>query len=423
MSLPRLLSDPLPLRRATDLPGFRSDAALPWVYGRVTLSPVPLDDAGLEWQLADHPIAAVHRVTADGVVITGWQLVQRVDVTGTAIATLRMTQPPKSGATLAAEVTGRRHPGTGAALEHPADIAADVLAQCGWAVPLDAFQGLRDDYPGLALGIVFDAEVRLREALAAIIEPLGAIWTARPLSARRAGARTPVGRLDVLSADDIRARSDHGTLATIARVTFAHDWATGQPRQALTLSAPDALKLYGRIETTLDLPAVRTARDALAIGSAILAERARPAWVVTAQAATAALDAEVADTVALAHPWVPAGSAVVTALEHDIERGTRTYTLAMPAGAAPRVVLEHRGAAIDPAAPDPGTVLYRDGTATFTITDDAGNPLAGAAVTLDGAETRNTDRGGRVQFKTERGPHTLTVFLAGYAPFEMDVIV
>lgn len=168
----------------------------------------------------------------------------------------------------------------------------------------------------------------------------------------------------MLAADDIRARSDHGTLATVARVTFAHDWAAAQPRQALTLAAPDAITLYGRIETTLELPAVRTARDALAIASAILADRARPAWIV--EAAT--------------------------------------------------VALEHRGAAIDPAAPDPGTVLYRDGTATFTITDDAGNPLAGA-------ETRNTDRGGRVQFKTERGPHTLTVFLAGYAPFEMDVIV
>lgn len=423
MSTPRLLSDSLPLRRSTDLPGFRVDAVLPWAYGRVTLAPVPLDDSGLEWLLADHPIVALHRVTAGGEAVTGWQLVQRVDATGAAIATLRLTQAPKAGATLAAEITGRRHPTTGAALEHPADIAADVLRQCGWQVPVDAFRGLRDDYPGLALGLVLDSPVRLREAVAAIVEPLGAIWTANPLAARRAGARTPVGTLDAMAADEIRARSDHGSLATVARVTFAHDWASGQPRQALTLSAPDAIKLYGRIEAELAMPAVRTARDALAIGTAILADRARPQWSITAQAASSALSAEVADTLTLAHPWVPEGAAVVIALERNTEQGTRSYTLAMPAGAAPRVVLDRRSQAIDPAAPEPGSILYRDGTATFTISDDTGNPLANAAVTLDGADTRNTDRTGRVQFKTERGPHTLTVFLAGYAPFELDVVV
>lgn len=421
--MPRLLSDPLPMRRSTDLPGFRADRVLPWAYGRVTLAPVPLDDAGLEWLLADHPIVALHRVIAGGEALTGWQLVQRVDATGTAIATLRLTQAPKAGTSLAAEITGRRHPITGAALEHPADIAADVLRQCGWSVPIDAFRGLRDDYPGMALGLVFDADARLREAIAAIIEPLGALWTAQPLAARQAGPRAPVGTLDAIAADSISARADHTTLATVARVTFAHDWAAGQPRQALTLSAPEAIALYGRIEATLDLPAVRTARDALTIGAAILADRARPAWTITASAAESVVDAAIADTITLSHPWAPTGPAVVTAIERDAEQGTRGYTLTLPAGPAPRIVLERRSQAIDPAAPEPGTILYRDGTATFTITDDTGSPLAGAAVTLDGAETRNTDRTGRVQFKTERGPHTLTVFLAGYAPFELDVTV
>lgn len=423
MSQPRLLSDPLPLRRATDLPGFRSDRVLPWAYGRVTLAPVPLDDAGLEWLLADHAITALHRVTADAEALTGWQLVQRVDSTGHPIAALRLTQAPKAGATLTAEITGRRHPTTGAALEHPADIAADVLSQCGWAVPLDAFRGLRDDYPGLALGLVFGDEARLREAIAAIIQPLGAIWTANPLSARKAGPRTAVGTLDALAADEIRARAEHTSLATVARVTFAQDWAAGQPRQAITLSAPDAVAQYGRIPITLDMPAVRTARDALAIGTALLADRARPVWQITASVASSALSAEVADTLDIDHPWVPTGAGVITALEHDTTQGSRTYTITMPAGPAPRIVLDRRSQAIDPAAPEPGTILYRDGVATFTITDDTGSPLAGAAVTLDGSETRNTDRTGRVQFKTERGPHTLTVYLAGYAPFELDVTV
>ena len=55
--------------------------------------------------------------------------------------------------------------------------------------------------------------------------------------------------------------------------------------------------------------------------------------------------------------------------------------------------------------------------------DAAGGPLAGAAVTLDGQDTRQTDAQGRVQFKTQRGAHTLDVYLAGYQPFALEVMV
>lgn len=416
----RRLTDALPLRAATDLPQYRSDAWLPWAYGRVTLAPVPLDAAGLEWLVADHPIAAVDAVTDGGAPVTGWTLVQRVDALGRPIATIRLTQAPKGA--LAVQLAGRRHAVTGATLEHPADIAADLLTQAGWSVPANAFQGLRDDYPGLALGIVFDSPVRLREAIAAVIEPLGAHWTARNFAARRAGARTPSDTLTPVSADTIRAVASDSELATAARVAFAHDWATNSPRQTLLLEAPDAIRRYGRIETTLALPAVRTARDALAIGSARLADLARPRWNIEATASAGLLDVAVGGTLALAHPWVPAGAAEVLGMEHDRNAGALALQLSMPAGPAPAVVMASRGAAIDPANRN-DTIVYKDGIATFTITDDNGNPLANAAVTLDSIDTKQTDRAGRVQFKTERGPHTLSVFLAGYAPFEMDVTV
>lgn len=148
--------DLLPLRVAADLPKYRADAAsrvLPWVYGRVTLAPVPLDEAGLEWLVADHPVVAVDAVRSEGKALDGWQLVQRLDETGRAIATLRLTRAPESE--LAVQVVGRRDDTSGAVLEHPAAIAADLLRRCGWAPDADAFQGLRDDFPGMALGLVF----------------------------------------------------------------------------------------------------------------------------------------------------------------------------------------------------------------------------------------------------------------------------
>ena len=69
-----------------------SALAWPYFFGFV-LSPVPLDVAGQEWLVADHPIVGIERVTVDGKPTTGWQLQQRLDDTGHPIAVLRLAQP------------------------------------------------------------------------------------------------------------------------------------------------------------------------------------------------------------------------------------------------------------------------------------------------------------------------------------------
>lgn len=419
----RLLSDVLPLRVAADLPKYRPEAAsrvLPWVYGRVTLAPVPLDESGLEWLIADHPVVAVEAVRSAGKALDGWQLVQRLDETGRAIATLRLTRAPE--ADLAVQVVGRRDDTSGALLEHPAAIAADLLRRCGWAPAADAFQGLREDFPGLALGVVFaERETPLRSAIGKVVEPLGAVWFADPPTARRRALGVPVATLDVRVVDQLTAEASAGGLATMARAAFAYDWAANVARQSVTVTAPDAVREYGLLEVEMDLGGVRTARDALAIAQARLADLARPSWTIRATVSGSMRVAR-GDSVAMSHPRVPAGTALVLSTAHDRARGTLELVMWMPAGAAPRVEMTRRAQAVDAAGPD-DSVSYRDGVATFTVTDPAGNPLAGAAVTLDAQETRETDAQGRVRFRTTRGAHTLSTYLAGYAPFELEVIV
>jgi hypothetical protein len=417
-----LLSDDLPLRRASDLPAWREDAVLPWAYGRVTLSPVPLDDAGLEYLIADHPIAGITQVTVEGAVVDGWQLIQRVDETGHAVALLRLTQQVTSGETIAVTFTGRQHTGTGAILEHPADIAADVLRQCGWDVPANAFMGLRDAFPGLALGIVFNDGITLADAMASIIEPLGAVWHPRKLTAMPRAPGAPVAVLDAVNAETITARTD-GNIASTARVTYGYDHAAGQARGSLALEAPEAIERYGRIPVEIALPAVRRARDALTVGMLRLADMARPQWAISTAIADANAGIDAGDSVKIDHPRIPPGVALVLAAAREFRRDMLTLDAWMPAGPVPRVDLVGQGGMIDAARPAENSVTYRDGVATFTVCDDAGIPLAGASVQLDGDEVRHTDRAGRVQFKTERGLHTLYIYMDGYAPFQLDVIV
>lgn len=418
----RLLSDPLPLRRTTELPEYREDRVIPWVYGRLPITPIPLDADGLLWLLAGHPVAAVTRVEVDGQVTDGWQLVHTVYPAVGTLATLRITQTPKSGAPIVT-VVGKRAPDTGALLEHPADIVSDILRECGWSTDPGALDALHRDYPGLAIAGALDAARPIRDALREIMQSIGARWSAAPLDARRADL-WPAPALNLTARDliDPQASSDTTALATVLRVLYAHDPATGQPRAAMTLHAPEAVDLYGSIEADLSLPWLRSARDALATGTAHLQRTARPEWRVQARLPAPGHPLAPGDTVTLDHPWLPTGPALIDRITRD-ETGTLAIELIQPAGPAPYVELRTRAAALDPTGPEPLTVTYRDGMATFAITDDTGNPIAGASVTLDGAETRTTDRMGRVQFRTARGLHTLTVVAAGYALFEIEVTV
>lgn len=424
MAAPLLLTDKLPLRRASDLPNYRTDAAdklLPWVFGRATLAPVPLDLVGAEWLVADHPIISIDRVTVAGRRTAGWQLVQRLDATGHPIAVLRLAQPTITDPVVVT-LSGRRHPDTGAALASPPAIVRELMRLCGHTQTVDAWSGLEAAYGRTEMGLVLAADTTLREALASVLEPLGAMWRPGWAEPRTVGA--PAAVLNQRSVGSITARADTTGLATVARVTYQYDWAASAARGSLELAAPDAVTRWGRLPVDMALPAVRRAKDALEIATTRLADLARVAWVVDATvdaAHTGALAAGL--TVQIEHPLAPAGLALLTSVVHDREAGQYTIKAAMHATAAPRIELLRRQVAADAAVAGVTDVVYRDGVATFVILDDQGQPLAGATVQLDGQITANTNSAGQVQFRTTRGAHTLTVTAQGFEPFEMDVTV
>ncbi|KQO23498.1 carboxypeptidase-like regulatory domain-containing protein [Acidovorax sp. Leaf78] len=424
MAAPLLYSDKLPLRRVEDLPLYRTEAAgrmLPWVFGRATVNPVPLDLLGAEWLVADHPIAGIDRVTVGGLPTEGWQLVQQLDATDRPISVLRLAQPTTALA-VAVTVAGRRHPDTGELLATPAAIVRELLRLCGHTEPRDAWAGLDADYGQTTLGIVFGDEVALREAIAAVVEPLGAMW--RPGWATRRAPGLPAATLDPSVVETITARADNTRLFTTARVTYAYDWAAGAARASMNLAAPQAVNVWGDLPMQIDLPAVRTARDALAIASARLADAARARWVLDASDVSDRVgELLVGMTVQVSHPHVPAGLAVLTSVTLDRERGAYTLKAEMHSTSAPRVDLVRRGSALVPSPTQAAPITYRDGVATFTILDDLGQPMAGAAVTLDGLVTANTNPLGQVQFRTPRGAHTLTVRMPGFAPLQLEVVV
>jgi hypothetical protein len=222
----------------------------------------------------------------------------------------------------------------------------------------------------------------------------------------------------------VTARAENTTLRTTARVTYGYDWAVNGARSSMSLAAPQAVAVWGELPLQIDLPAVRTARDALAIGSKRLAAAARALWVLELQDVSERVgDLREGMTVLVNHPHAPVGLAVLTSVSRDRERTQYTLRAEMYATAEPQVEMVRRGSALLPTASQSAPITYRDGVATFTILDDLGQPMAGAAVTLDGLLTANTDAAGQVQFRTPRGAHTLTVRMPGYATLELEVVV
>jgi hypothetical protein len=423
MAAALLYSDLLPLRRAADLPQYRADAAdryLPWVFGRATLAPVPLDAEGAEWLVADHPIVSIDRVTVKGAATQGWQLVHRLDATGHPIAVLRLAQPTTADP-VTVTAAGRRHPATGALLDTAPAIVRELMRLAGHQAAQSDWAGLDADYGRTQLGLVLQEQTTLRAAIASVLEPLHAMW--RPGWAARRAPGQPVATLAPDVVEEITASADKSALYTSARVTYAHDWAAGAPRASLRLAAPAALALWGDIPQDISLPAVRNARDAAAIATWRLADAARVLWNVKATVQLRAGALQEGDTIELAHPHAPRALAVITAVEIDREHSTCTLSAEAFSTAAPAVELQRRSAAIDAASTTPAPVSYRNGIATFTVSDDQGDPLPGATVTLDGLYTALTDAAGQVQFRTARGAHTLNVRAAGYAQFTLDVVV
>jgi hypothetical protein len=411
----RLLSDPLPLRTTIDLGDYREPRYLPHVYGRVTLDPVPLDHSGREWLLADHAIRGVESVVMDDARTDGWQWVNRVDAAGHPIAILRTAQKPERS--LAVTVAGKMQP-TGVVIEHPADIVADLAAidPGGWAIP--ELDQLRSDYPELRLGGMIDAPETLRAAIDAVLLPLGATWSAVPWLALRS---VPGDMPAQLRLDDPTAEARHDGLMTAAIVYWGWDYASRRPIGAMRAEAASAIARHGRIEGVIDLRWVRSARDATRIAAQRLGDLARPHWSIQGALPMRGVLPELGDTVSVAHALMPSVAGLVREIELDRGTATARVRIDAPASPAPVVQVSRYASALNPDPPEMLQIVYRDGVATFTVLDDTGQPLAGAAVTLDGAETRITDRYGQVQFAAERGPHTLLIVAPGYAPYELEI--
>lgn len=175
------LSRNIPLRDSTAWGSFASVQTIPRIYGRATVAPVPYDDTGRLFVVADHPVQGIVTVTADTVPVTAYRLYHQPDSTGKTVAFLELQTPVTIGTTaLSATVEGLQNPVTGLLMTNPADVAHDLLQWAtGQTIDRNRFAVFASECQraGVEINGALTASATIRAILDSIMDSAWATWS------------------------------------------------------------------------------------------------------------------------------------------------------------------------------------------------------------------------------------------------------
>lgn len=415
----------LQLRTTADWISTANPSSIPVVFGRTTLTPIRYSTDRRQWVISDGSIAGIDQVRIDDVIYSSWEFNTVTDNSGELVSIIILNEPLQDAAILSVDARGRLDESFGTLADSPADVIYWILNQTGGNWTRNDFNNLRNDCKedGLNIGGIFsDGRSTLRTSIDSVTQSIGAIWSIAlpnvvqlyPISSVTSIAwPTPINGL-------LQLECSHSNLRTAIRVNYDFDYSKSEYRGSVTLSATDAVKRWGNIDTTLDAPWLNSAPAAALVGRRALERLARPLWRLTWLAAG---QIKLGTHYAISHVSAPSGlTATVVRTDYDPHRNETVVTAEACAGSLPRISVDRVTSRFPIFIPDRinyeliGTVL------TLIIPDPAGAPIVGAVVTLDGKFTQSTNANGRVQFyDVAAGTHTLHVEADGYEPKDYEI--
>lgn len=418
-----LLSEPLPLRTTRMLGDFADDRVLPHRLGdlrNTRFHLVKLSDT--EWFAADHAMT-VTAVQIDDAAVTGWDQVLRSDGVGNTWTIVRLAAPAPFGSSITASGVGRLDARTGRLIENPADVMEYVVRLAGRD---EIFPQLREESAAESITLAgsLDQEKSIRSWLDELAYSCGAIWT--PPLARlypTASVVGPVLDLYLETADTVVVESDIDDTADILRVRYDIDWSTDNAAHYVELSARPLR--YGGVSAEVTLKWLRTPANAEKVGRRMLSRMAGDfAAVYLTSSETSARPGQ---WVRLnGHPQWPFDGDDPTCmlLAVDVAEDQRSAEWSLEhVRATPEIRVSAHSIALPPGADAAVDVIYENGVATFTITDEHRQPVRDAFVALDGSQAKRTNQQGRVSFTASPGPHEIAIEAVGYTPLVLTVVL
>lgn len=416
-----LLSEPLPLRTTRMLGDFADDRVLPHRLGDMRASRfelVKLTDS--EWFAADHAMT-VTDVQIDDESVAGWDQQLRTDGAGNTWTVVRLAAAAPRDSSVTASGTGRLDDRTGRLIENPADVMEYVLRLAGRA---EIFPQLRAEAAAESLTLAgsLDALKSIRSWLDEIAYSCGAIWTTE--AARLYPTSTVVGPVAEFypeTAEKVVVESDVDDTCDVLRVSYDIDGSTDRAAHYIELSARPLR--YGGVSKEVTLKWLRTPANAETVGRRMLQRMAGELYAVALTSDQTTIRpcqwARLNN-----HPQWPidATSPVGMVLATDVAPDQNSTEVVLEVVAStPTVAVTAHSLAVPRGTSSALDVVYSNGVATFTITDENGQPIRDAFVSLDGGQAKRTDQQGRVSFEATPGAHVIAVDAAGYEPFQLGI--
>lgn len=412
-----LLSENLPLRTSAMLGVSFSEAkVLPVRYGDLSQSPCALIKLSeTEYFVSDHA-SKVLKVFVDTQETQGFAARIKKDASGKPFTIVELTAPAPQGAIITATLTGKVSAVTGALIENPADVIADILSMAGkhWdftSVRLEcAKQGVR------VAGSLTDIQ-SVKAHIDSVARSVGIVWTQGFFALYPAA---PGGHIDTLDKTNSQIYDAHAELQNTAgsiRVNFAQDDFSKLSGQFVLLRAKGS---QYDTETIVEAPWLRDYGSAVWLGERLLRRKAGNVLIV-------ALDT---DQKNLKHgewryvdfPFFQGNMMVLASEALPGSHRSRVFgEILFPGSISVEIV--SRSAVARPPQGGGIEIATTNGLSTFTIYDPNNKRLSGALVGLDGGTPKKTDINGEVSFEAAPGDHLLAVQADGFQPFQLTVTV
>ena len=417
-----LLTETLRLRSTTQLGAFAEEQPLPHRYGDLRKSRFRLlKMTPTKWFAADHPMA-ITRVFVGNLETRSFEVkTEGADGFTWTVVNLAAAAPPDAVVTACG--LGKTHAVTGALIENPADIAADILALAGRS---DAWFGqLRSEasIEGIALAGSINAFDKVQAWIDQVVDSAGGMWCygMAQLYPLPIAADTFVLPLAKYAVHDLKVSAAATDTADRLRLSYDYDDAEGRAQSYLELAARPAR--YGALTVDVTLPWLRGAAAAEKVGRRILGRKAGERFDVSFKTDTNRLIRPGRWVLLQDHPsWPFAASPYVKVLTATIDGGATAVT-GEALLSTPTIDVVAHSLGVASIGQGGVEVAFNNGVATFTVLDADDKPLSGAQVSLDGAVPNKTNEQGKVAFITTRGAHTLAIEAEGFVPLTIDITI
>lgn len=434
------LTKQVPLRTSAIFDFYKNVVSLPVIYGAVRIVPIPHDNSGNWFFLADHS-AIVTSVTRNGSAYSNWAYHNRADSFGRTISLLETGDEIADDDEIIVNLQGLTDPDDGRLLTNPADVIESLLSEIsGYDLSAGRLAAFRDECAAEAItvaGVVDNSAPTLRSTISEIIESIGAMWSlsmpniARlyPASALPAdemiygyfsGSPTALG---VLDSSGHQADYDESEIITELQIDYSYDWAEGQYGRSIVAQVDNqTLSEYGRRASRIDAKWLTGSAAADLLADRFLKWAGRPKWSIEFKAVSGGVvpvsqivPGNIINLSAIGS-LPTSGNFIVKSAIVDQSSGESTISIEGAVGLIPAVSIVQRSQRS--AARDAEFFFRREGETAII------NTTPGATVSLNGRAIK-ADNNGRAFFvNTPPGVYEITITLPGYesiGPIEVTI--